>query len=240
MIEALLEELSPIQKEETGEQKDSQPPNCSSSEDSFLAALPVVEKIVGRKSFLSWQLDVSDMVQGITLRLWKWRDKFRERSEEMSLAEWQSFAARTAYNELNRHRSKVIRQTNLPLKPDSTKEGLDSVVTETDFEVDSLVKLVWQEICVLTLRQRRALLLHSPEVIIYFLQSDIDDAQIASSLDLSDGNWAEIKNNLPFSDAQIADLVREDASERNLESLSRSIKKARHEARKRLKSRIGR
>src|SRR5438309_11849564 len=77
----------------------------ANSERSILEALSLVRLIVRRR--LSFQCaDISDLVQGIALRLWKWRDKNREKSDAMSDEEWKSYAARTAYNEVNRHLSK--------------------------------------------------------------------------------------------------------------------------------------
>ena len=96
------------------------------------------------------------------------------------------------------------------------------------------MRLVWQEICNLSLRQRRSLLLHSQELIIYLLQSGVGDQEIAEILELTESEWAEIKMRLPLSDFQIADLSPKKNSGKSVESSVNSIKKARHEARSRL------
>jgi DNA-directed RNA polymerase specialized sigma24 family protein len=90
----------------------------------------VVQKIVRRKIAFSDGSESSDMVQGIALRLWKWRDKFREKSEEMSPEEWQSFAARTAYNEINRYFSSKNKKL-VSLDEASEVAVSDSIAGET-------------------------------------------------------------------------------------------------------------
>ena len=85
MIGSLLEDLSTTPNYED---KDSALTEDLSdgvdSDDYLLTALLVVQKIVRRKTVFSWQSEAADLVQGIALRLLKWRDKHQEKSEEMS------------------------------------------------------------------------------------------------------------------------------------------------------------
>lgn len=214
-----------------------QPSHQKNSEDSFLTALPVVRKIVRRRFMLPRQAEALDLEQGIILRLLNWREKYPEKSEKMSEGDWESFAARTAYNETKRHFSKnAAGAAHFPLDVADEIESPQSVAGDSDAEFQSLASFVWLETCQLSLRQRRALLLHSRRLIVYFLIGGITDEELARSLELSEEDWLEIKNNLPLPDASIARYVRDRGDERrNLESIIKSIKKARHEARGKLR-----
>lgn len=205
---------------------------AANSEHSILEALSIVRLIVRRR--LSFQCtDISDLVQGIALRLWKWRDKNREKSESMSDQEWKSYAARTAYNEVNRHLSKS--STGIVVSVEIAEEiGERSVEGDTEIEVFSLIRSVWQDICGLSVRQRRALLLHSQELVIYFLQSGISSAELARIMGFCETQWNDIRNQIPLSDIQIAEVTRELGDIKSLPAIARSVKKARHEARKKL------
>lgn len=205
------------------------------SEDSFLAALPVVRKIVRRRVVALGQAEASDLEQGIVLRLLNWREKHRDKSEKMSSNDWESFAARTAYNETNRHFSKSAGANIVPLDAASVAESFERLAGDSDVEFQSLASFVWQETCQLTLRQRRALLLHSRKLIVYFLQGGIKDEELAQSLELTESEWLEVKIKLPLSNAQIARFIGGNDERRGLESLINSIKKARHEARVKLR-----
>ena len=206
------------------------------SEESFLTALPVVRKIVRRRS-LSFRpaADALDLEQGIIVRLLDWREKHREKSEKMSSDEWKSFAARAAYNEINRLFTEGIEVETLPLEEFQEAADQKQVEGYTGAEVYSLVHQFWQEICSLSLRQRRALLFHSQELVIHLLESGIGDEELARVLEVTEDEWSRILDELPLSDFQIADLMRgESSGDKNIELLAKSIKKARYEARGRL------
>lgn len=233
VIESLFKELLPLPQNDDGERGESpNSPARGDSESSFLAALSVVQKIVRRKVAFSDPSESSDMVQGIALRLWRWREKFREKSEEMSPEEWQSFAARTAYNEINRHFSTKFTET-VPLDEALAVVESKSATGEFNVEFGSLLQFLWQDICRMTIRQRRALLLHSHQLIVDFLWSGISEKELAAILDLTDENWLKVKIELPLSDARIAELP--SGKNQTFESSVRSIKKARHEARIKLR-----
>lgn len=214
-------------------QESSLPKN---SEESFLAALKVVRRIVLRRSVsLRPATDAADLEQGIVLRLLDWRAKHREKSEEMSEGDWESFAARAAYNEINRQFTEKPEVETIPL--DEVHEAADQKLTEgyASAEVSSLAQKFWQEICSLSLRQRRALLFHSQELILHFLESGIADADLARVLEVSEEDWLRILDRLPLSDFEIAEIARGNSSgDVKLESSTKSIKKARYEARGRL------
>lgn len=148
----------------------------------------------------------------------------------MSGEDWNSFTARTAYNEVNRQLSRDGRQLRLSLDEVSEIEE-PSVEGQTDTEVFSLIEQVWQATCKLSLRQRRSLLLHSQELIIYFLQIGITGKQLAERLDFSEKDWNDVCDRLPMTDAEIAERT---------EGTAGSIKKARYEARVKLEGSIRR
>ena len=114
-------------------------------------------------------------------------------------------------------------------------ESPQSVAGDSDAEFQSLAYFVWQETCQLSLRQRRALLLHSRKLIVYFQKGGVREEELAQSLEMEIGEWLEVVVKLPLQDAQIARFVGATDEPRKLESVINSIKKARHEARAKLR-----
>ncbi len=231
MIGSLFENLQPIPKTEDIDSQNAEDLSYDAdSDDYLLAAIPVVQKIVRRKTVFSWQSEASDLVQAVALRLLNWRKKHQEKSEEMSKDEWQSFAAKTAYNEINRHfADNSLNDVSL----DSVQEAatVEYLEGQSEVEVCSLTLEVWQKICSLSLRQRQALLFGSQELVIYLLKIGITDEELAEKLNLTMEEWAEIKNRLPLKNLQIAQILKELGNENTIEAIAKSMKKARHEAR---------
>jgi len=239
MIESLLDELPQRGIDEEPRAPVADATDAQSSEHWFLAALPVVQRIVTRRRSWLDQTNGSDLVQEVALRLWRWRRTNQARSEKLSKEEWNAFAARTAYNEMNRHFSKEKYAANVPLDvlPDIEDPSVEG---QTEIEVFSLINQVWQKICGLSLRQRWALLLHSQELIIYLLQGGITEKEVAEVLELSGRDWHDIRNRLPLTDTQIAKEIRYAGRRRVSLSTAGSIKKARYEARVKLEGSIKR
>ena len=235
MIGTLFKDLPPISNEETEISASEDLSFPSDAEDLLLASLPVVQKIVRRKSLLCWQSEASDLVQKIALRLLKWRDRHRENSDEMSPDEWQSFAAQTAYNEINRHFSNNPVSFEVPLAAASDVAAQNFVEGQSEAEFYSLARLVWQEICNLSLRQRLALLLNGQELVNYLLVAGITDEKLADVLELTMEEWVNVKEKLPLSDLGIAGLFQAKGNRKSIEKAAKSIKKARHEARAKLR-----
>jgi hypothetical protein len=238
MIESFLDVWRRFSSDENRQPEFHEPSFQKTSEESFLAALPVVRKIVRRRCPAPPQsaTEASDLEQGIILRLLDWREKHREKSEQMTEDEWKSFAARAAYNEINRLFTEGTDVETIPLE--EIQEAADQTPVEgsASIEIYSLVQRFWQEICSLSLRQRRALLLHSQELILHFLESGIGIEELARALEVTIDEWSRILDRLPLSDFQIADLSRSESNGdgKTIESIARSIKKARYEARGRL------
>ncbi len=237
MIESVFEEINLAKKSEPEERGDGGVmPELSAendSEASLLAALPVIQKIIRRKITFPDHSDSSDIFQGIFLRLWNWRNKFREESRRMSPTEWESFAARTAYNEINRYFSSKNKKF---VSLDEAREvaSTNSMAGETNAEIESLARLIWQGICQLTLRQRRALLLQDRLSLMYLFLGGFGDQELATVLELTEEAWLEIKVKLPLSDLQISKFF--GGGSRAPELNARSVKKARHEARIKLRT----
>ena len=235
MIGSLFENLKPIPKTEDKHSELTEDLFYDTdSGDYLLTALPVVQKIVRRKTVFFWQSEASDLVQAVALRLLKWRNKHREKSEGMSKDEWQSFAAKTAYNEINRYYSDNSKINIVPLDaalgcPEEIAGG------QQDAEIFLRVLELWQEICSLSLRQRRALLFGSQELVVYILKIGISDEEIAENLNLTTDEWARVKENLPLLDLQIAKIIKEKGNQKSARAIANSIKKARHEARLKLR-----
>lgn len=239
MIDSLLEELSQrgaIEDDQTASTSDAT--TALPSEKPFLAALPVVQQVVRRRRSRLDPTHASDLVQEVALRIWRWATNHQEKSEQMSKEEWQAFAARTAYNEVSRYFSGA-RTPFVNVDPDNIS-AIETAPIEgqSESEVFSLIRAVWQGICQLSLRQRWALLLHSQELIIYFLQSGISEEELAGVLEFEIADWYEIRDRLPMTDAQIANGLGRKRRSARISSTASSVKKARHDARVKLKGLI--
>ena len=79
-----------------------------------------------------------------------------------------------------------------------------------------------------------ALLLHSQELVIYFLQSGISNEDLARILELGECEWDDIRRRIPLSDVQIAEITKEPNEKRHVAAIVGAIKKARYDARKKL------
>lgn len=208
----------------------------SDSDESLLAVISTIKSIVRRKLYSAQKADAPDLVQKVILQLLIRRENQPDKSEQMTADEWQKYASKTAYRAVNRHLSdnKNIIQ---PLDAALEIPTQNHIIGNTDAEVASLLRIFWQEICGLSLRQRRALLLNSELLIVILKQNGIGNQKLSEILELNECELSEIIVRLPLPDSQIALLtaIQGDNKNQNIDSLTKSIKKARHEARARLK-----
>lgn len=247
MIERFFDEMRravAAANEATGPPQPSEklhPP--SAGDESFLAVIPTVRKIVRRKLFSAAKRgDVSDLVQKVIVQLLIWRENQPDKSEEMTAQEWQSFASKTTYRAANRLLTSDERLTEQLDAVAAAEEipGESRIAGNTETEAASLLRVFWQGICQLSLRQRRALLLNSESLVVTLKRNGIGNKKLSEILELDKSELSEIINRLPLSDAQIARLAasRDDTKNQNINSLTKSIKKARHEARAKLQKLI--
>lgn len=231
MNRSFLQKLQPAPGEPPSPEAPIQPERRS---DTLIhEALNLIKLITtGRRSGLQ-ESDVPDVTQETAFRLWKWLEKFPERSKGMSGEEWKSFTARSAYNEISRRRTKLIKQSEVPLEDVPAIEDLTHDF-ESDVEMTILVCEVWQGICRLSLYQRRALLFHSADLLIYLMQFGIEETHIAKALSFEVEEWRILSLQMPLTDIEIAKLVSGAGNIANTDSAVRNIKKARHDARKTL------
>ena len=239
MIERFFDELRHSPSADCG----SDPPDGSEKlhnepkrEESFLAAVPTIRQIVWRKLFSNNRDDAPDLLQKVVLQLLTWRKNNPNKIEEMSAEEWQSFASKAAHRAVNRRLSSN-ENLNVPLDEAGEIASSDAVVGNTQAELASLLSMFWQGICQLSLRQRRALLLGSDTLIVLLRFSGISNQNLSEILEISESELSEIIPRLSLKDAQIAHLIAAgdgDSKNRDINSLTKSIKKARHEARARL------
>jgi DNA-directed RNA polymerase specialized sigma24 family protein len=209
------------------------------ADESLLAVVPTIRKIVWRKLFSAKQSDAPDLVQKVILQLLTWRENNPNKIEEMTAEEWQSFASKATYHAINRRLSDN-EQLITPLDEAGEIPGDDFVVGNTQAEVSSMVSVFWQGICQLSLRQRRALLLNSESLLVILRLTGISNRKLGEILALNESELKEIINRLPLKDAEIANLTvaRNKTKSQNIGSLTKSIKKARHEARAKLQKLI--
>ncbi len=241
MIEGFFDELrranlAANEATEPPETNENLRPQTEADDESFLAVLPTIRQIVLRKLFWSKKDDAPDVVQKVILQLLTWRKHNPEKIEEMTAEEWQLFAFKTTHHAVKK---RLSNRENLTKQLDESFEVADEnkIIGNTAAEVASLAFEFWQGICGLSLRQRRALLLGSESLIVILRFNGISNREVSDILELDEGELPELINRLPLKDVQIARLIaacNADAKNRSIESLTKSIKKARHEARARL------
>lgn len=176
--------------------------------------------------------DVPDISQEIVLRLWKWRTKFGDKSERMAEEDWLSFTARTAHNEVNRNLSNRGRHVEVSIDDVEVNEGSQ---TSSSAETFQLVEIAWQGICKLSLHQRQALLFSSVDLVLHLFQYGIEEDELLETLGLSKESWESISARMPLTDPEIAEIANLATSKRQRVTTAGAIKKARCDARKRLK-----
>ncbi len=176
--------------------------------------------------------DVPDISQEIVLRLWKWRAKFADKSERMAEDEWLSFTARTTHNEVNRNLSNRGRHIEVSIDDVELSEGAQS---SSSAETLQLVEIAWQGICKLSLHQRQALLFSSVDLVLHLFQYGIEEDKLVGMLGVSRESWESISARMPLTDSQIAEIANLEPSKRQRGTTAGAIKKARCDARKRLK-----
>lgn len=204
-------------------------------ESLFLDIVRLVRRIAQGRVPLLHAADIPDIVQDVSLRLWRWSARYVEKSEGMTETDWNSFTARTVHNEINRYFSTRMRaKKEVPLDeaasiPDLVSEG------NSETEIVSLINGVWQEICILSLHQRRSLLLHSPDLVIQFMLCGVETGIIAQTLGFSEEDWQKLMERLPLTDAEIAAVGRGDYGPEGHQPTKGAVKKARFDARKKLK-----
>lgn len=239
MIKPFLDALRRLtKKDKDSPGSEQRRPDTVEPEDSFLAALPVVARIVRRRFAASSNgIDPADLEQSIILRLLEWKGKNQHKSEQMTASDWEAFAARAAVNESNRQFKKIKGQPlQLSLDDCPALASPEILLGNTNAEFQSLAGLVWQEICGLTLRERRAFLLKNCETVIYLLKSGRTDKQLAEELKIDLSEWLEIKEGIPLPDERIARLVvRESKKSKDLKSMVGSLKTARSVARDKIR-----
>lgn len=222
-----------LERSPTGTEQVAKDPS-SRGERSLIASLALIWRVIYGRRYALPESDASDVAQEALLRLWKWSEKFQEKSSRMTITEWDSFTAKTAHNEINRYFSNQLRNNESQLDDDDlirsgTPEG------NADVEMFSLVRNVWQEICSLTLYQRRALLLSSADLLIFLAQFGIREPLIVASLEINDEDWPDISERLPLSDREIAAIARSSKKISEADAAARAIGKARFDARRKLK-----
>lgn len=202
------------------------------AESLLIGSLRVAVAVAsGRRASLGEE-NIADLTQNVALRLWKWLGKHREKSDRMSEKDWDSFTARSAHNEINRHFRSRSKSQEVPLE-EATSVTKVEAGHDAGIEVVSLIRKVWQEICMFSVKQRRALILHSPELVIYFMQAGITAEELAAVLEISRIEWNRVCDRLPLTDLEIAELM-PGYDSRGTRSAAKAVKKARFDARKKL------
>jgi DNA-directed RNA polymerase specialized sigma24 family protein len=206
-------------------------PGDALDRDGLLAeSLKLIRKVIaGRRSVLGD--DVPDVSQEIVLRLWRWRTKFAGKSSQMSENEWSAFTARAAHNEVNRNLSNRIRHSEISIDEVEVVERSQTSSAETY----QLVESAWQGICRLSLHQRQALLFSSVDLVLQLFQFGIEEDELLRTLGLSSESWKTIAARMPLNDSDIAEIANTNSGRRQKRTTAGAIKKARFDARKRLK-----
>jgi DNA-directed RNA polymerase specialized sigma24 family protein len=207
-------------------------PGDAHDREGFVAeSLKLIRKVIAGRRSVPLD-DVPDISQDIVLRLWQWRTKFEEKSSRMAEDDWLSFTARTAHNEVNRNLSNRGRHIEVSIDDGDLSEGTQTL---SSAETLQLVEIAWQGICRLSLHQRQALLFSSVDLVLHLFQYGIEEDELLETLGLSKESWESISARMPLTDPEIAEIANLDPSKRQRGTTAGAIKKARCDARKRLK-----
>ena len=226
----MANQILPKLQTSPGEPPPNDPGPDPDREGFFSESLSLIRKVIaGRRTVRSD--DVPDLSQDIALRLWKWYSKFEEKSSQMEEDQWKSFTARTAHNEVNRNLSNRSKHPEVPL--DEIQAG--NVSTDAAAEGTILVEIVWQGICKLSLYQRQALLFNSIDLVLYLLQLGVEERELLEALALTSETWEAVAERMPLSDTEIAEMASLNEGRTQLVVSPGAVKKARCDARKRLK-----
>ncbi|MBK7802805.1 MAG: sigma-70 family RNA polymerase sigma factor [Chloracidobacterium sp.] len=206
-------------------------PGDAHDREGFVAeSLKLIRKVIAGRRSVPID-DVPDISQEIVLRLWKWRTKFEDKSARMADVDWLSFTARTTHNEVNRNLSN--RGRHLEVSIDEVELSQGSQISPSD-ETFQLVEIAWQGICKLSLHQRQASFQFGRSGTSAF-QFGIEEDEFLRSLRLSRESWKTIAAKMPLNDSEIAEIANLDSSFRQRGTTAGAIKKARCDARKKLK-----
>lgn len=227
----MADSILPKLQTSPGEPPPTESVTARDREGFFAESLNLIRKVIaGRRTVLID--DVPDLSQEIALRLWKWYAKFEEKSSQMAESDWKSFTARTAHNEVNRSLSNRHKHVEVPL--DEVEVGNESL-SSSSAETVLLVEIVWQGICNLSVYQRQALLFNSVDLVIYLLQFGVEEIELVAKLGLSRQSWETIAARMPLTDTEIAEIAKPNLGKRQKATTASAVKKARFDARKRLK-----
>ena len=150
----------------------------------------------------------------------------------MAEGDWKSFTARTAHNEVNRNLSNRNKRIETSLdETEALGGGLDASSAETFV----LVETVWQGICRLSLYQRQALIFNSVDLVLYLFQFGIEEDELLAKLELTKESWESISTRMPLTDIEIAEIANPNSANGQRSTTAGAVKKARSDARKRLK-----
>ena len=98
-----------------------------------------------------------------------------------------------------------------------------------------MVKTVWQGICRLSLYQRQALIFNSVDLVLYLFQFGIEEDELLAKLELTKESWERISTRMPLTDIEIAEIANPNSANGQRSTTAGAVKKARFDARKRLK-----
>ena len=205
--------------------------NALDREGLLAETLNLIRKVISGRRSISND-DVPDISQEVALRLWKWHTKFERKSSEMEADDWRSFTARTAHNEVNRTLSN--RNKHIEVSIDEIEQR-ESSHTASSAETLQLAETAWQGICKLSLYQRQALLFSSIDLVLYLLQFGVEEDELLEVLALSKDDWGVISSRMPLADSEIAEMANPSSGKRKNRTTASAVKKARFDARKRLK-----
>jgi hypothetical protein len=176
----------------------------------LLETFSYVHKVISRKLGRKYQNALEDIKQRVFLKLWHWK---RERSERnLSAEEWHKLAHVVANHEVidffrkkdNRHipfsqMGEEIQKEVLSI------ESPDTLIGNSLAEIHSMLALVWIAAQNLTVRQKYAYFLQFRDFIIEFMTAGCCSIEeLAEYFEVSRAELAEIINNLPLSDEQMA------------------------------------
>lgn len=187
----------------------------TTQEKYFLETISLIKKITSGKLSYFYREAIEDVVQKVSLNLWKWKQQKDVVQEGVNLTqeEWFRLANTAVNNEIKSfYQSRMHREIPIQEVEDHDfrylKNNFSNISGNTNIEINSLLTLIWNEIRLLSLRQKYSFILQKEELIVDLIRYGCCVRKdIAHSLNFDCSEFDIILSKLPLSDKDIKEII---------------------------------
>lgn len=189
--------------------KNNDVPISPKQEKFIIEALANVRKLIVYKLGTLYRDSVEDLSQRVFFKVWSWK---RKNERDLNYEEWQKFINVTVQREIadfftEKYRKDLLfSQFETPIEADSIHINQPDQQLEgnTEIEIASLLKLIWQAAQNLTLRQRYAFILSNSELMLWLVTAQCcTTKELAGFLELEIAEARQLFDVFPLSDERI-------------------------------------